>query len=84
MIDTELLTILVCPETKQPVVPAAAELLSRINEKIRRGAAKNRVGGTVESEIDAGLMTADGRFVYPIRNDIPVMLSEQAIVIDAD
>jgi len=33
----------------------------------------------VLERIDAGLVRADGKFLYPIRHDIPIMLVDEAI-----
>jgi uncharacterized protein YbaR (Trm112 family) len=33
-VSAELLEILVCPETKQPVAPAPQELLARLTERL--------------------------------------------------
>jgi len=38
-----------------------------------------RGGQPVKEKLDAGLVRADGRFLYPIRSDIPVMLVDEAI-----
>ena len=38
MIDQELLKILVCPQTRQPLREASAELLARVNARITSGA----------------------------------------------
>ena len=78
-IDEELLRILVCPETKQPVKLAPANIVQSINERISRGEQKNRKGFAVKEKIDAGLLRADSRILYPIRDDIPVMLVEEAL-----
>jgi uncharacterized protein YbaR (Trm112 family) len=79
MIDSELLEILCCPETKQPVTLVAGDAIDRINEKIAAGSIKNRSGGDVEEKIDAGLLREDKKFLYPIRDDIPIMLEDEAI-----
>jgi len=50
MISKELLEILCCPKTKQPL-----------------------------QEVDGRLITADKKIAYPIRNNIPVLLAEEAI-----
>ncbi len=47
MVDPELLEILVCPETHQPVRPAERELLDRLNDAIRSGSVTNRGGDEV-------------------------------------
>ena len=82
MIDRELLEILVCPETKEPVHLADADLLAQLNARIDQGTAKKRGGQVVEKKIDGGLVRADGAFLYPIEDGIPVMLIDEAIVLD--
>ncbi len=82
MIDPELLDILVCPETKEPVRPARKDLLDRINEAIRKGSLTNRGGQLVEEVVDEGLVRQDGEVLYPVRDDIPVMLIDEAIPLE--
>ena len=79
MVDNELLEILVCPEDKSPLKPAEAGQLEALNARIRAGAVKNRAGQPVTTEIKEGLIRADGRYLYPVDNDIPVMLIDEAI-----
>lgn len=79
MIDSELLDILACPETKEPVTLAPAELIERLNAAIRAGRVTNRAGGPVKEPIDGGLVRTDQRYLYPIRDEIPVMLVDEAI-----
>ena len=79
MIDPELLEILACPETKEPVSPAPPELIERLNAAIRAGRVVNRGGEAVKEPVDGGLVRADRRFLYPIRDEIPIMLIEEAI-----
>jgi YfiH family protein len=80
-IDPELLKILACPETKEPVSLAPVELIDKLNALIEQGGVKNRGGEEVGEKMDAGLIRQDGRFLYPIRDDIPVMLIDEAIEI---
>ena len=79
MIDPDLLSILCCPETHQDVRLAEPALIDKINAQIAAGALKNRAGQPVQEKIDAGLIRADGKFLYPVRKDIPVMLVDEAI-----
>lgn len=82
MVDPELLEILVCPETKEPVRPADDELVARVNQAVEEGSLVNRGGESVKEPIDGGLVREDGRILYPIRDDIPVMLIDEAIELD--
>ncbi len=82
MIDSELLEILCCPETKQPVTLVEGEAIERINEKIAAGSVNNRGGEAVKDKIDAGLLREDKKYLYPIRDDIPIMLEDEAIPFD--
>lgn len=82
MIDQELLDILVCPEDKTPVKPAGDEVIAKANAAIEAGTLKNRAGETVEDKIDGGLVREDGRYLYPVRDDIPIMLIDEAVPLD--
>ena len=79
MIDKVLLEILACPETKEEVRLAPDSVIANINELIRTGALINRGGNKVLEAIDGGLVRADGKFMYPIREEIPVMLIDESI-----
>lgn len=79
MIDQELLAILVCPESKEEVQLADKALLEQINKAIAKGGLKNRGGDKIEEAIDGGLLRKDGKYLYPIRDEIPIMLVEEAI-----
>ena len=78
-ISQELLDILVCPETKQPVVLAEPSLLDQLNARIEQGTLTNRSGTPVSSPLEAALVREDHQYCYPIRDDIPVMLIDEAI-----
>lgn len=79
MIDPELLDILVCPETKETLRLADDALLGRVNSAIAAGRLKNRGGQVVERELEQGLVREDGRVLYPVWDDIPVMLLDEAV-----
>ena len=79
MISPDLLKILCCPETHQDLKLADQALLDKLNEQIRAGSLKSRAGKPVADKLDGGLIRADGKFLYPVRHDIPVMLIDDAI-----
>ena len=79
MISASLLEILCCPETHQPLRVAEPVLLERLNHEIAQGTVKNRAGSAVKERLEDALLRADGQFIYPVRNQIPVLLVGEAI-----
>ena len=78
-VDPELLKILACPETHQPLAEASAALLAKVNEAITGGACKNVGGEDIADALTAGLVREDGKIVYPVRDEIPVLLVDEGI-----
>jgi uncharacterized protein YbaR (Trm112 family) len=83
MIDSELLKILCCPESRQDLRPAEAALVDRLNARLASGDLRNRAGKVLEEKMDAGLVRADGKLLYPIRHNIPILLVDEAIPLDS-
>jgi len=81
-LDKELLAILCCPETKQDVALAGEALIARLNDLIGKGQLKNKSGQPVTEKLDGGLIRADKKILYPVREDIPVMLIEEGIPLE--
>ena len=82
MIDQELLEILACPEDKTPVRLASSSELEALNARIRQGQVRNRGDEPVDQEVEAGLVREDGKYLYAIRDDIPIMLIDEAIPLE--
>jgi uncharacterized protein YbaR (Trm112 family) len=80
-VAADLIAILICPETKQPVAAATAAQLAAVNAAIRAGNAYNRAGARVEKELAEALVRQDGRALYPVEDGIPVMLVEESIAL---
>jgi len=79
MIDSTLLEILVCPETKQSLRVASADLLGEVNVAIQGGNVTNRGGDKVTEGLLEALVRDDGALLYPVRDDIPIMLIDESI-----
>jgi uncharacterized protein YbaR (Trm112 family) len=75
----ELLQMLRCPETQQALALAETALVERLNAQVITGELRNRAGQPVTVKLDVGLMRADGKVLYPIRRNVPVLLVNEAI-----
>ena len=77
--NPQLLDILCCPETQQRLQIAEGALISELNEKIKNSQLRNRAGKVVNLQIDSGLLREDRKFLYAVRNNIPVLFIDEAI-----
>ena len=78
-LDKDLLAILCCPDTKQAVVLADDGVIQKLNGAIERGVLKNKAEKPVTEKLDGGLIRADQQILYPVRENIPVMLIDEGI-----
>ena len=81
-LDKDLLAILCCPETKQAVALADEQLIQKVNGAIERGVLKNKAQKPVTEKLDGGLIRSDNKILYPVREDIPVMLIDEGIPLE--
>ena len=79
MIDKRLLDILCDPVTKSPVRPLSAGELDALGRAVAAGTISTEGGTPLKAAPSAGLITRDGRTIYRIEDDIPVMLPDEAI-----
>jgi len=77
--NAELLEVLCCPKTHQALQVAEPAVIARLNELIAQGTLQNSGGQSVTDKIEGGLIRADRKVLYLIRQNMPVMLAEQAI-----
>ena len=77
--DKRLLDILCCPVSKTPVKLLARGQLEAINREISQNAVRTVAGVAVHDELKAGLITVDGKVIYRIDDEIPVMLADEGI-----
>ena len=80
-LNDELLKILVCPQTHQKLRHAPISIVERVNAVIQKGEGRNQIGDTITEAVNSGLLREDGRILYPIRNEIPVLLAEEGITV---
>jgi uncharacterized protein YbaR (Trm112 family) len=83
-INQELLDILVCPETRQSLTLAAADEVAGINQRIANRELATRKGAVVTEPVGGALVREDRQYFYPIRDDIPIMLLDEAIALARD
>jgi uncharacterized protein YbaR (Trm112 family) len=83
MINEQLLALLRCPETQQALSGASPEQLDRLEVARAAGTLRDRAARIVQEPVVAGLVRADGAWVFPIRDGIPVLLLDDALPLGA-
>ena len=70
-----------CSFARKTITPlrADAALIERLNQAIARGELKNAGGQVVSRPLDGGLLRADGCLLYPMVDEIPILLPDEAI-----
>ena len=61
---------------------ADERLIHLLNDRIGKGDVKNKAGQPVSEKLDGGLLRADKKILYPVREDIPIMLIEEGIPVE--
>ena len=79
MFSKEFLAMVRCPEDRQPLALAEAELIRQLNRAIADGRLKNRCGQTLAQQLDGGFLRQDQAIVYPIIDGIPILLIDEGI-----
>ncbi|MGD8340838.1 MAG: Trm112 family protein [Gammaproteobacteria bacterium] len=79
--DRQLLDIICCPATHSPLRLMPADMLEQLNARIESGEIRQRDDQIVTETLEQALVTEDDRLAYPIRDDIPLLLEDCAIVL---
>ena len=78
-IRAHFLAVLICPETRSPLMPAESSLVAELNRAIAAGLLRNRVGERLRSPLNAALVPRNLSVAYPVIDGVPCMLAEEAI-----
>jgi uncharacterized protein YbaR (Trm112 family) len=78
-VDGKLLEILCCPVSKTPLTVLGQEKLEKLNKTIKDGDALYVNGEKIPEPLQEGLITEDGKVIYPVQDNIPVLLEEKGI-----
>jgi uncharacterized protein YbaR (Trm112 family) len=78
-VDGKLLEILCCPVTKTPLVRLPPGRLKKLNAAIAAGDVQYVRGEPMTETLREALITEDSRVIYPVIDDIPILLEEKGI-----
>ncbi len=82
MISQEFLAMVRCPENRSPLQVADTALIDQINAAIRAGRITNRAGQKIPQPIDSGLVRVDRTVLYPVFDDMPILLIDEGILLE--
>ena len=77
--DRKLLDLLVCPASRQPLLPLEARGLQVLNGAIARGEVVRGDGSPQDAPLREALITRDRKRVYRVDDGIPVLLVADGI-----
>jgi uncharacterized protein YbaR (Trm112 family) len=77
--DKNLLDIICCPVTRLPLEILDVDRLESLNAAIQAGDVRNNAEELLTAGVQEALVSRDGRFIYPVRDGIPILMEEESI-----
>ena len=77
-----LFQLIQCPVTGQPLRPADAQTIARINAAIRNQQVRNSIDQLIKNEIDVALVNESSSLLYPVQNGVPWLMKDEAISLE--
>jgi uncharacterized protein YbaR (Trm112 family) len=78
-VNGKLLEILCCPVSKTPLIHLTPSRLKKLNAAIEAGEVQYVHGEPVTEPLREALVTEDSRVIYPVIDEIPILLEEKGI-----
>ncbi|HPG39687.1 MAG TPA: hypothetical protein PLP19_13060 [bacterium] len=78
-VNKQLLEILCCPKTRVGVKELTAAQIEKVNAAVVRKEVKYTDGKAVDKPLQEGLITEDGKIIYRVDEEIPIMLIDMGI-----
>lgn len=82
MLDAEFLAMVRCPENHSKLALVDSATVTRLNDAVAAGRLKTRSGQLIDKRLDGALIREDRRVLYPIIDQIPILLIDEAIPSD--
>ncbi|MDH5720095.1 MAG: hypothetical protein OEZ13_05655 [Spirochaetia bacterium] len=77
--DEKLLEILVCPKSKKKLILADSVIIQKVNKMVNENKCKNINGDNISQDVIEGLYEPENKTFYIIKDNIPVLIYENAI-----
>jgi ubiquinone/menaquinone biosynthesis C-methylase UbiE/uncharacterized protein YbaR (Trm112 family) len=84
LINEQVVAILRCPVSKKGLERLDQQAINSINDRIAKGLLLHRDGTPIKVPLESGLISSDGRFVYPIMEGIILLLENLAIPVSRE
>ena len=78
-LNPELLAVLADPETREPVSLANEAQLARLREALASGEARRHDGAAPPTEVQAALISQQGKVAYLVQDGIPNLLVDERL-----